>query len=388
MSKTFFKEKRQWSKYKDFILDCYLTPYIAKVKNLKRPILIIDCCAGPGKFEDGTEGSPMIIANHIIKSRSNGIDIKGLFLEKKKKYFKNLENMMKEHSGYIEVQQTDFTGYLAKIAEMTQSHTVFLYVDPYGITELIFDELSKIYEQINRSGASVEVLMNFSSPGFVRCGLATLGIESELTDSGLTDDELDDESINDIQGLTLQQLDEIAGGSYWRDIVADSSLSFSEKEQKIGELYATQMNKYYPITVHYPIKAKYHYKAPKYRLIYGTRHPDGIFLMNDIMYDARESFLKSEFADGKLFDTRPIEEQKDMMLFTKKLYEIVSIKEPVARKSVKLIAMQEFFFRYKTGDYSKAITSLLKGFEGLKLYSKSGRTKINDDDLLSTKPFK
>lgn len=386
MSEDFFKQKKSWSKYKDFILDYYLTPYIAKVKNLKRPILIIDCCAGPGKFEDGTEGSPMIITKHIIESRTNGIDIKGLFLEKKKKYFKKLENLIMPHSDYIKVLQTDFTGYISKIAEMAKSHTVFLYVDPCGITELIFDELSKIYEQINKSGISVEVLMNFNSCGFVRCGLVALKMESTLTDSELTD-ELDDVSLTDIQGLTPQQIDEIAGGNYWRDIVVDSNLSFPEKEQKIGELYANQINKYYPITVDYPIKAKYH-QIPKYRLIYATRHPDGIFLMNDIMYDARERFLKSEFADGKLFDTRPIEEQKDMMAFTKKIYAIVSKKEPIARKFVKLIAMQDFFCRYKTGDYSKAITCLLKGYEGLRLYSKSGRTKINDDELLSTKPFK
>ena len=291
------------------------------------------------------------------------------------------------HSDYIKVLQTDFTGYISKIAETAKSHTVFLYVDPYGITELIFDELSKIYEQINKSGASVEVLMNFSSRGFVRCGLVALKMESALTESELTD-EFDDVSLTEIQGLTPLQMDEIAGGNYWRDIVVDSNLSFPEKEQKIGELYANQMNKYYPITVDYPIKAKYHHLIPKYRLIYATRHTDGIFLMNDIMYDARERFLKSEFADGKLFDTRPLEEQKYMMAFTKKIYEIVSKKEPIARKFVKLIAMQDFFFRYKTGDYSKAITSLLKGYEGLRLYSKSGRAKINDDELLATKPFK
>lgn len=387
MPETFFKEKRPWSKYKDFILDYYLTPYIAKVKNLRRPILIIDCCAGPGKFEDGTEGSPIIIAKHIVESRSNGIDIKGLFLEKKKKYFKKLENLIMPHGDYIKVLQTDFTGYISKIAEMAQSHTVFLYVDPYGITELNFDELSKIYEQINKSGASVEVLMNFNSPGFVRCGLVALEMEPALTDSELAD-EVDDESLTDIQGLTPQQMDEIAGGDYWKDVIVDSNLSFPEKEQKISELYANQMNKYYPITVDYPIKAKYHHRIPKYRLLYGTRHPDGIFLMNDIMYDARERFLKSEFADGKLFDTRPIEEQKDMMAFTKKIYEIVSKKGTIARKLVKLLAMQDFFCRYKTGDYSKAITSLLKGYEGLRLYSKSGKTRINDDELLSTKPFK
>ena len=154
MSEDFFEKKKSWSKYKDFILDYYLTPYIAKVKMLKRPILIIDCCAGPGKFEDGAEGSPVIGAKHIIKGRQKGIDIKGVFLEKKKKYFTTLENLMKPYSDYIKVQQTDFTGYLTKIAKMAQSHTVFLYVDPYGIKELPFEELAKIYEQINKSGAS------------------------------------------------------------------------------------------------------------------------------------------------------------------------------------------------------------------------------------------
>jgi three-Cys-motif partner protein len=306
MSDTFFKEKKPWSKYKDFILDYYLTPYIAKVKYLNRPILIIDCCTGPGKFEDGTEGSPLIITRHIIESRKNGIDIKGLFLEKKKQYFKILCDLIMPHSDYIKVHQTDFTGYLSKIAVMAQSHTVFLYVDPYGIKELPFDELAKIYDQINKSGASVEVLMNFNSAGFVRCGLGALKMEPTPADSELTDD-FYDEPITEIQGMTPQQMDEIAGGDYWRDIVVDSNLTFPGKEKKIGELYANQMNKYYPITVAYPIKAKYHHKVPKYRLIYGTRHPDGIFLMNDIMYDARERFLNSEFTDGMLFDTRPIE---------------------------------------------------------------------------------
>lgn len=387
MTESFFKEKKPWSKYKDFILDYYLTPYIAKVKNLKRPILIIDCCAGPGKFEDGTDGSPLIITKHIVESRNNGIDIKGLFLEKERKYFKNLRNLMMPHSDYIKVHQTDFTGYLTKIAGMAKSHTVFLYVDPYGIKELPFEELAKIYEQINKSGASVEVLMNFNSAGFIRCGLVALKMESTFTDSELTDD-FHEETLSDIQGLTPQQMDEIAGGDYWKDIVIDSNLSFAEKEQKITTAYMNQMIKYYSMVRDFPIKAKYHHKTPKYRLIYGTRHPDGIFLMNDIMYDARERFLKSEFADGKLFDTRPIEEERDMTAFTKNLYEIISKEQPITRKSVKLTAMQEFFCRYKTGDYSKAIIELLKGFEGLKLYSKSGKSKINDEELLSTKQFK
>lgn len=387
MSDTFFKEKKPWSKYKDFILDYYLTPYIAKVKNLKRPILIIDCCAGAGKFEDGTEGSPLIITKHIVESRNNGIDIKGLFLEKKKQYFKSLCDLMMPHTDYIKVHQIDFTGYLTQIADMAKSHTVFLYVDPYGIKELPFEELAKIYEQINKSGSSVEVLMNFNSAGFVRCGLVALQMEATLADSELTE-EFYDEPISDIQGMTPQQMDEIAGGNYWKDVVLDPIISFAEKEQKITTSYMTQMIKYYSMVCDFPIRERYHHKVPKYRLIYGTRHPDGILLMNDTMYKARERFLKSEFADDRLFDTRPLEEQKDLPAFAKRLYEIVEQKGPITRKDAKLIAIQDFFCRYNFGDYSTAITSLLKGFEGFRIFSKSGKTRINDEEFLSTKPFK
>lgn len=386
MADDFFKQKRVWSKYKDFILDYYLTPYIAKVKKLMRPILIIDCCAGPGKFEDGSEGSPIIIAKHVAKSRQTKIDIKGLFLEKKNKYFKNLQSAMQVYGNYIEVIHTDFTGYLDKISQIAQSHTVFLYVDPYGIKELPFKELAKIYEQINKHGASVEVLMNFNSPGFIRCGLVALKMESTHLDPELTDD-FYEESLSDIQGMTPQQMDIIAGGDYWKNIIADNNLSFAGKEQKITELYMEQMIKYYSMVCDFPIKEKYHH-IPKYRLIFGTRHPDGILLMNNTMYKAREQFLQSEFADNKLFDIRPLEEQKDPVAFTKRLYEIVQLHEPISRKNVILLSMQEFFCRYNSSDYLQAIKNLLKGFEGLILYSKSGKVRINDKEFLSTRSFK
>lgn len=386
MSDDFFKQKRVWSKYKDFILDYYLTPYIAKVKNLRRPILIIDCCAGPGRFEDGTEGSPLIIAKHIIENYQKRIEIKGLFLEKKNTYYKSLQNTMQSYGNCVEVMHTDFTNYLDKISQMAQRNTVFLYVDPYGIKELPFEELSKIYEQIKKHEASVEVLMNFNSAGFVRCGLIALKMESNHSDPELTD-AFFEEPLSSIQGMTPQQMDIIAGGSYWKDVIADDKLSFAAKEEKITALYMDKLLEYYSNVCSFPIREKY-YHIPKYRLIYGTRHPDGILLMNNTMYEARERFLKREFADGKLFDTRPEDEQKDMVAFTKKLYEIVETNEPISRKNVTLKAMRDFFCRYNSSDYSNAIKSLLNGFEGLKLFSKSGRTRINEDELLSTRSFK
>ena len=72
MKNGFFKAKRPWSKYKGFILRYYLETYIPKVATLKKPILIVDCFAGCGQFDDGEPGSPLIIASIINKWHDKG----------------------------------------------------------------------------------------------------------------------------------------------------------------------------------------------------------------------------------------------------------------------------------------------------------------------------
>lgn len=56
----FFKKKNSWSTIKDELLKCYLAPYFQKVLMTKKPIFYVDCFAGQGKFEDGSNGSPLI----------------------------------------------------------------------------------------------------------------------------------------------------------------------------------------------------------------------------------------------------------------------------------------------------------------------------------------
>jgi hypothetical protein len=386
MSDNFFEKKRDWSKYKDFILDYYLTPYLEKVKNLRKPIVIVDCCAGPGRFDDGYDGSPLIITKHIRALHDRDIDIRGLFLEKRKKFFSRLQANLALFSEYAEAKHIDYIGYLDNIRSMAANSTIFLYVDPYGIKELPFSELSGIYRAINKHNSSVEVLLNFNSPAFVRCSLVALKMDTQGFDLEAGGDSID-ETVCNVEGMTIDQMDVIAGGDYWKDIVSDSSLSFFQKEQKIAESYMKQMNDYFPMVCNFQVQQKYG-QLPKYRLIYGTRHEDGILLMNETMYKAREQFLKHEFAEGFLFDTRPLEASKDMSLFTKQLYDITAENGHISRKNLKLTAMKEFFCCYNNSDYSKTVEKLLKGFEGMKLYSRSGKSRINDNELLSTKPFK
>lgn len=44
---------------KDEIIKNYLPPYLKKVNKLNEDIILIDSFAGPGKFDDGEQGSPL-----------------------------------------------------------------------------------------------------------------------------------------------------------------------------------------------------------------------------------------------------------------------------------------------------------------------------------------
>jgi three-Cys-motif partner protein len=96
MVKDFFTAKREWSKYKDMILGYYLTPYLPKVFRIGKPVVIVDCFAGKGRFDDGTDGSPRIIAKAIEKWASKGRSVQALFVEEKKRLFRQLEENVHE----------------------------------------------------------------------------------------------------------------------------------------------------------------------------------------------------------------------------------------------------------------------------------------------------
>ena len=61
---SFFERPRSWSLIKYKILKNYLLEYFPKVNQKYRsPAIVADLFAGKGKFDDGSDGSPMIIAN-------------------------------------------------------------------------------------------------------------------------------------------------------------------------------------------------------------------------------------------------------------------------------------------------------------------------------------
>jgi three-Cys-motif partner protein len=291
---NFFGRKKQWSKYKDLILDYYLRPYLRKVARLSKPILLVDCFAGAGRFEQGgDEGSPLILARHAVECVDRGMSVRVLLIEKARELFDRLTRNV-EPREFIELRFGDFHEYLEEIAAMARSHTVFLYLDPIAPGDLYFEDLAHTYERL-RVGQSVETLCNFLSPHFLRRATGLVGRAKAQEGLDRTHGE-------------VQACDAIAGGTYWQPIVMNVRVGFAEKVECIAKEYADRLHEWFKYVLWYPIREKYSHRVPKYHLVFGTRHPDAVDLMNRAMVKARREFVGSESVAGMLFPNQPADE--------------------------------------------------------------------------------
>ena len=375
MTQDFFSIKKPWSPYKDMILGYYLKPYLPKVCRLKKPVVVVDCFAGPGRFEDGSVGSPLIIAKALQKSAEAGQRVSGLFIEEKRKYFRQLENALSEYLPMCQPVNSSFEDCAERISELGRQNTVFVYVDPYGIKPLRFAALAGIYANLAK-GSSIEVLLNLNSPSFIRNGLAALKCAQAEADvaSSLLDEDVD-------RTMTPEDLDGIAGGNYWRDIVS-SETPFADKEERFVGEYMRRMRDYFEEVCSYAIKEKYEHTVPKYRLVFGSRHPDAFMLMNDAIGKARDQFLGKQRVNGYLFDMRAKDEVHDPARLRAAILDAAT--GAMTRKQLVLAAMHNVFAEYSESEHKRMVGALLKE---KRLHSRTGKTRINDDEVVSVTPF-
>jgi three-Cys-motif partner protein len=285
---NFFEQKREWSLLKDQILDEYLTPYLAKILHTKRPTRIVDCFAGKGRFDDGTDGSPLIIAKHIASelARNPTSDLRGIFIERK--YAADLQANLVDFPP-CEVLADDYEQCIQRF--LTHAHNTqrnyFFYVDPYGIKCLDFH----YFEQLKAVGfQSLEILVNLNTTGFLREGCRLLKFTRDLPE-WTNDLNYEQDGKN-----SPAHMDDVAGGNYWRDILNEfqrGALDFHQAEERFAAEYTRRVRSILPLVVHVAIKERAR-QLPKYRLLFATNHRGGLFLMTDTMHKAWRILLERE----------------------------------------------------------------------------------------------
>src|SRR5262245_46174975 len=156
----FFEGKRPWSVIKDQVLGSYMSPYLAKVTRLKRPILLIDGFAGPGVFDDGSAGSPLIMcqaADRFVKGNYRA------FFFNKRVYFHERLTSILQKGGWMGAASPilgDTTKILPILPTVLQDQTVFLYLDPLGPTGSPFSLLEPFLTRNSEYSTEIVIMMH------------------------------------------------------------------------------------------------------------------------------------------------------------------------------------------------------------------------------------
>ncbi len=232
----FFEGKRPWSIIKDKVLKGYMSPYIAKVNRLGRPILLIDGYAGPGVFKDGSPGSPMIMC-HAAEKYAKG-KYQAIFINKDEEYHKKLELVLhRANWSSAHAVLGDSTVLLQTLPATFQDQTVFLYLDPFGLKGC---EFSLLLPFLNRKPQfSTEILLNMSMPIVHR--LAARHVVKE----GKQDEQI---------AAYHQRLTEVFGGEYWKEIMWQENASSEKKEFQLIQAYQEKLAQYLPFVGSCPVR--------------------------------------------------------------------------------------------------------------------------------------
>ena len=296
-TKEFFKQKKEWSHYKDELLGSYILPYFNKVMSTKVPIVYIDGFAGKGKFDDGTIGSPLLVKEKKYQARKiskYATDIEAYFVESA--YADALVSNLKDST--MHVIKGNYRTAVPNILNNNVNKNIFLYVDPFGIKYLDFS----IFSGLNtKKYHSVELLLNFNSFGFIRegCRLLKMDVKTDVDDIPEFSIEGDDLK-NDIQNMN-----EIANGAYWQQILRNynaGKIDIFQAEEMFLKQYIIELKKTFNYVCKIPIRYSKS-QLSKYQMIFATNNKHGILLMADKMIACNnEMSLHINNGQPSLFD--------------------------------------------------------------------------------------
>lgn len=365
----FFNSAQTWSKRKHRLLGKYLVPFSSKVGSLSQEIYCVDGFAGRGRYDDGYEGSPLVMA-HIADDCAkwtNPVTLRLLNVESNRKNFASLSEVTEPWvtRGIVQNEKGQFGALVPNILSTIGETPALFFIDPYGPSPLHFDYLRPVLE---RKQSITELIINFHVPGLRRLA-----------------DDLRADTKTDVGRKACQTIvgnvSKILGRDRWKQFFATDHYSAAERQKFLLDDYMDSLSQYGYHVASYPIRDALR-SAAKYYLIYCTRHRDGIALMNRFVRGEEDELLKESFerrGETWLFD--PIEDEIETRRQELKLLilDYAQHKQRLTRGEIKGRFIFERFGDFSDPDYNAVVKQLM---EGGALRTGDGRIRINDDVLL------
>lgn len=280
----FFANPKVWSKRKHRLLGKYLPPFSAKVGSWAKLIYCVDGFAGAAKYDDGSPGSPLMMAQLADKCASwrRPVNLRLINVENNPDNYKSLKHITQswESKGIVTNLEGQFGDLVPAVLSTISNNPAFFFIDPYGPTYVLFSHLLPI---LKREQRATELIINFDADGLRRI--------ADTMHSRTSTQRAVKAALTNIENVT-----EILGSDQWKNPYREGNLPTQEREKILLRLYMENIAKYdYTVTA-YPIRKSIK-DTPKYFLVYCTRHPDGVVLMNNFIREEEDSLLEEATVD-------------------------------------------------------------------------------------------
>ncbi len=285
------------TKVKHLILQKYLYAWLPIMGQSNDRIVYIDGFAGPGRYSQGEDGSPIIALKALLDhprfqdpDRRGGVEF--IFiesdaeradalreeltdLESGRRFPKWLKHAVK--TGEFNTRMTEILDELKR--ERKQMDPTFAFIDPFGYKGLPLQTISRIVQN-----KRCECLINFMYESFTRhAGKSEPWIQDEW--------------------------DALFGCHQWRDILADPDPK--NRFDKAVELYRSQLIQQAKLIYVRTFVIKDRHNQPEYVLFFGTNNPKGLSQMKQAMWkaDPQRGQIFSDWTDvGQMVLLQPGQE--------------------------------------------------------------------------------
>ena len=360
----FFDGKRPWSVIKDQVLGSYMSPYLAKVKQLRKPILLIDGFAGPGVFEDGSVGSPLIMCQAADKFTKG--NYQAFFFNKKPLFHTKLTGVL-GRGGWLEAATPvlgDTTKLLPKLPIILKDQTVFLYLDPLGPTGCPFKLLEPFLTRDTDCSTEIVIMMHMP--------IAHRLAARKAVEAGREKDPL--------ISKYHQTMDATFGGDYWKEIMLSPGRDAETRELELIQAYRRKLAGYLPYTGCCPVRESERDRI-KYFIVFTSRHPDAMLLMNDAMMRAYHSHMHDNAYRGTIFEGTSWDEALSTRGLREAIVRAVQLEPGLTREQLWLRIVHGEFMRFRSSDFREEVERLV--FSGALACPTPRRTRrLNDHCVL------
>ena len=162
MAEDYYRERKEWSERKHRLLAAYLTPFVKILGGAWRGIVYyVDGFSGPGIYEDGSIGSPVLAAQHATRLQEEGkhYGLCCINIELGRRNYVNLELNTKAYSQVAQNYHGTFGQHIENVLETIADYPALFFLDPFGVKGMEWRHV----EPVLHRKAPTDILLRFDS---------------------------------------------------------------------------------------------------------------------------------------------------------------------------------------------------------------------------------